>query len=256
MSIFTVKDLTVSAGGATILHDVGFSVGHNELIGLIGPNGAGKSTLLKSMIGLMPHKGSVRLLGDEVSAMGYDTRARSVAYLPQEHEIAWPVTVRHVVALGRQPFESGHPFGDFESGRVISDAMARMGISHLAGRVATSLSGGEKARVLIARALAQTTPLLVADEPAAGLDPAHQIGLMKVFRDLTGESRSVITSMHDLNLAARWCTRLILLSEGRIVADGPPEDVLTAERLAEVYGVRARIEAGEDGLAVTILDLA
>ena len=141
--------------------------------------------------------------------------------------------------LGRQPWREASVFGDYAGGHVIARAMECMGVDALADRRADTLSGGERARVLIARALAQAAPLLVADEPVAGLDPAHQIALMEVFGSLLHDGRSVVCSLHDLGLAARWCTRLVMLSEGRVVADGPPSAVLTPENLRRVYGVEA-----------------
>ncbi|AJY44788.1 ABC transporter [Martelella endophytica] len=243
--LLDLHNLSVRLAGRTVLNDIDLSVNHGEFIGLIGPNGAGKSTLLKAALGLIGASGDIRLTDLPLARLTPVERARAVAYLPQEHEIAWPVAARHVVALGREPWREGFAFGDYAGGQIVASAMTRMGVSHLAARPANALSGGERTRVLIARALAQTTPLLVADEPVAGLDPAHQIGLMKLFRSLLREGRSVIASMHDLGLAARWCTRLVMLHEGRIIADAAPAAVLTAENLRRVYGIEAFLgEAG------------
>nr|WP_272213275.1 ABC transporter ATP-binding protein [Marinicella sp. W31]MDC2879223.1 ABC transporter ATP-binding protein [Marinicella sp. W31] len=218
--LLSAERITVRIGARTIVDDVGFSVGHGELVGLIGPNGAGKSTLLKACLGLIRASGDVHLLKTPLAQMTPLERARAVAYLPQDHEIAWPVAVRHVVGLGRQPWRECSAFGDYAGGQIIAKAMARMGVASLAERRADTLSGGERARVLIARALAQATPLLIADEPVAGLDPAHQIALMEVFASLLREGRSVVCSLHDLGLAARWCTRLVMLSEGALSQTG------------------------------------
>ncbi|MET3598445.1 ABC transporter ATP-binding protein [Martelella mangrovi] len=238
--------LTVRIGGRAIVDNVAFSVGHGELVGLIGPNGAGKSTLLRACLGLIEASGDVSLLQMPLAQMTPLQRARVVAYLPQDHEIAWAVAVRRVVGLGRQPWRESGEAG----GQIVARAMERMGVDTLAERRADTLSGGERARVLIARALAQTTPLLVADEPVAGLDPAHQIALMEVFVSLLREGRSVVCSLHDLGLAARWCTRLVMLSEGRVVAEGTPETVLTAENLRRVYGVEAFFGHADGGPVV------
>lgn len=245
--MMSVRKLGVRYADRSVIDDISFDVGHGEFIGLVGPNGAGKSTLMKACLGLTDFRGEVSLLDKPMAAMSSLERARTVAYLPQDHEIAWPVKVRRVVALGRQPFLTGMAIGDYAGGQIVSSAMIRMGVAHLADRPANMLSGGERARVLIARALAQTTPLLFADEPVAGLDPAHQIGLMEVFRSLLREGRSVLCSMHDLGLAARWCTRLIMIDAGRIVADDVPEQVLTAENLEKVYGVKAFIGQADGG---------
>jgi iron complex transport system ATP-binding protein len=166
-----------------------------------------------------------------------------------------------VVALGRAPHRPG--FGGIGYGgldgadrAVIGEAMRRMDVEAFSQRIATDLSGGEKARVLAARALAQQTPLLLADEPTAGLDPSHQIAMMRLFRELAAAGRSVVASLHDLGLAARWCSRLILLDRGRIVADGVPDAVLTPETLRAVYGVEAFFAEAGGGRIVHPLDLA
>ena len=245
--LLRAENLTVRRDGRAIVDGVDLEVRRGEFVGLIGPNGAGKTTLLKAAIGLLPATGSVHLQESPLESLKAVERACRVAFLPQDHEIAWPVKVRHVVALGRQPWRERGAVGDFAGGQIIAEAMARMGVDAFADRAADTLSGGERARVLIARALAQATPLLVADEPVAGLDPAHQIGLMEVFSSLLREGRSVLVSLHDLGLAARWCTRLVVLDQGRIIADGTPERVLTPENLRRVYGVEAYFGHADGG---------
>jgi iron complex transport system ATP-binding protein len=226
MSLLQLENLTVKRGECPVLDGISLTIGQGEFVGLIGPNGAGKTTLLRAALGLLPHQGHSNL-----STLTPADRARRAAFLPQSREIAWPVTVEAVVALGRIT----HGTNDRTA---IDRALDRMGLTGFRGRTATALSGGEQARVLIARALAQDTPLLLADEPVAGLDPAAQIRTMQVFADLAAEGRSVIASVHDLGLAARHCTRLIMLETGRIAADGPPRDVLSDLLLARVFGVQ------------------
>ncbi len=245
--LLALQDIRARLGAREVLQGVSLTIGEGEFVGLIGPNGAGKSTLLRAVLGLVPATGRFAIAGRDVSAMASKTRGREIAYLPQEREIAWPVAVEDAVALGRLPYRK--PFGgESEADQAaVSQAMARMDIESLRGRPATELSGGEKARVLIARALAQQAPLLLADEPTAGLDPSHQIALMQLFGELAREGRGVIASMHDLGLAARWCTRLVLIDKGRVVADDVPEAVLTPERLEAVYGVEAFIEKSASG---------
>jgi iron complex transport system ATP-binding protein len=183
-------------------------------------------------------------------------RAARVAYLAQEREIAWAVPVETIVALGREPHRTGFTALTAHDRTIIDAAMQRMDIEPFRDRIATELSGGEKARVLTARALAQDAPLLLADEPTAGLDPAHQISLMRLFASLAADGKSVVASLHDLGLAARWCSRLLLLHKGRIVADGTPTQVLTPQTLRDIYGVETFF--GEAGGAPVIqpLDLA
>jgi len=234
MSLLSVTDLGVHLRGRDILRNVSFSIGKGELVGLIGPNGAGKTTLMRAALGLLPYQGECSL-----AALTPAQRARQVAWLPQSREIAWPVTVETVVMLGRTPHLGRTGAPDAADRERVDAALERMDLCGLRHRAATYLSGGEQARVLIARALAQDTPLLLADEPIAGLDPAHQIVTMQTFAALAEQGRSVLVSMHDLGLAVRHCTRLILLGGGGLVADGPPSQVMTPERLSEVFGITA-----------------
>lgn len=255
--LLTTRNLSVSLGDRPVIDALSMEVHAGELVGLIGPNGAGKSTLLRSLVGLLPSGGDVTISGRRGADLTLAERATLMAYVPQEHEIVWPMSVERLVGLGRMPHGSAFA-GRYRNDDVkaVRQAMERMDICRFAGRPATALSGGEKARVLIARALAQETPILIADEPAAGLDPAHQIALMRTFRSLAAEGRAVIATLHDLGLAARWCTRLILLNDGAIAADGPPREVLNEKTLAEVYGIRAYLGTADGGPVVQILDIA
>ena len=228
MTLLRLDNLTARRGPCAVLSGVSLDVGPGECVGLIGPNGAGKTTLMRAALGLMPGEGTSSL-----AALSANARAAQAAWLPQSPQIAWPVTVRHLVSLGAMARgrPADHP--------TVARALDRLALGPFANRAANSLSGGEQARVLIARALAQDTPLLLADEPIAGLDPAQQIRSMRVFRDLAEEGRSVMVSLHDLGLAARHCTRIIVLHNGGLVADGRPEAVLTDELMARVFGVTA-----------------
>ncbi len=256
MTRLDVSGLSVSLAGAKVLDDVSFAVQPGEFVGLIGPNGAGKSTLLKAVLQLAPATGSVRIDGRNAAAMRAKERARLVSYLPQERDVAWAMTVEMLVSLGRAPRQPAFaPQGNADRAAVHA-AMRRMDVSHLGNRAATELSGGELARVLIARALAQDTPLLLADEPAAGLDPLHQITLMRTFASLAGEGRAVIASLHDLGLAARWCTRIVLLHRGRILSDGAPEAVLSEPNIRTAYGVTILFHRVGNDWIVQPLDLA
>lgn len=234
MSLLTVSDLGVQLRGRDILRDVSFAIGEGELVGLIGPNGAGKTTLMRAALGLLAYRGHCSL-----AAMAPAERARQAAWMPQSREIAWPVTVETVVMLGRTPHLGRTGTPDAADRERVDAALDRMDLTGLRHRAATHLSGGEQARVLIARALAQDTPLLLADEPIAGLDPAHQIAAMRTFAALAEQGRSVLVSMHDLGLAVRHCSRLILLGGGGLVADGPPAQVMTPARLSDVFGITA-----------------
>jgi len=245
MSRLTLSGLTCRLAGRTVVDAVDLTLQPGEFVGLIGPNGAGKTTLLRAALGLLPFTGH-----SSIAALPVRARARAAAFMPQGREIAWPLTVEDLVALGRV----AHPDAAAAADRAATDrAIAALRLDGLRHRPATSLSGGEQARALLARALAQETPLLVTDEPAAGLDPAAQIEVMELFRDLAAEGRTILSSLHDLGSAARHCSRLILLEGGRITADGPPEAVLTAENLARSFGVTAHVERGPHGLIFQIL---
>jgi iron complex transport system ATP-binding protein len=255
MSLLAVSGLSATLGRQRVLSDVSFAVGPGEFVGLIGPNGAGKSTLLKAALGIVASRGSISIAGSDAATLGARERAASIAYVAQEHEIAWAIPVEAVVALGRTPYRPAFAALSSTDHVAIERAMRHMEVDSFRDRAATDLSGGEKARVLIARALAQETPLLLADEPTAGLDPSHQITLMRLFADQAKQGRSVVASMHDLGLAARWCNRLILLDRGQIIADGSPETVLTPESLASVYGVEAYFGTAAGRTVIQPLDL-
>jgi iron complex transport system ATP-binding protein len=242
MTGLTLSDFAVARGPCDVLRDIDLHVGAGEFVGLLGPNGAGKTTLMRAALGLMPHRGRSSLADLPVAQ-----RARHVAWLPQAREIGWPVSVQDVVTLGRLPHLARGQKPGAADRAAIDAALDRMGLHGFRGRIATQLSGGEQARVLIARALAQDTAVLMADEPAAGLDPAHQLGLMETFSAEAAAGRSVIASLHDLGLAARFCTRLVVLHQGGIAADGPPAQVLTPDLLARVFHIRAYVRQTEDG---------
>ncbi|WEX11285.1 ABC transporter ATP-binding protein [Chelativorans sp. AA-79] len=243
-----VEHLDVSLSGRPVLHGINMALSPGEVVGLLGPNGAGKSTLMRALAGQIAAGGRMRLDGGDLAGLAPAARARLLAYLPQARVIGWRLTVRDLVALGRLPWRSFGVRPTVEDERIVADALKLMDIAHLAQRPATELSGGEQARVLAARAVAQSTSLLIADEPASGLDPAHQMMMMHALRRLAAEGRTILVSLHDLTLAARWCDRVVMLKEGRTAAEGAPEEVMTPERLAEVYGVTAHFARDEGGM--------
>ena len=241
-TLLSLDGLTALRGECPVVDNVSVSIGAGECVGLIGPNGAGKTTLMRAALGLLPAKGASSL-----TALSPSERARAVAWLPQARDIAWPMTVETVVALGRIPHLPRGTKLRAEDQAAVDAALAEMDLTNFADRLANQLSGGEQARVLIARALAQQTPLLMVDEPIAGLDPAHQIGTMESFAALAADGKSVVVSLHDLGLAARHCTRILMLSQGRLIADGSPAEVLTPERLTTVFGIRVFYENTTQG---------
>lgn len=250
MSVLELQNLTVRRGECPVVDHVSATVSAGECVGLIGPNGAGKTSLLRGAQGLLAHEGQSSL-----AALPRAERARQVAWMPQAREIAWPVTVETAVALGRLPRLPRGTKLRPEDQDAVDAALERMGLAGFRDRIATQLSGGEQARVLIARALAQQTPLLLVDEPIAGLDPAAQIATMQVFAELAAEGHAVVVSIHDLGLAARFCTRLIMMLAGRKVADGTPDAVLTPENLSDVFGVSAYFAQTDQGTVFQPMDL-
>jgi len=239
MTMLRGIDIGVRSGTRALLEQVTLDVAPGMLLGLIGPNGAGKTTLLRVLAGLLvPSAGRVLLDGRPLSSLPGDARGRAIAYLPQSPELAPGMAVADIVALGRLPHRSRGMHRD--DARAIERAMARAGVEPFAHRMAGLLSGGERARVALARALAVEAPILLADEPAAALDPAQALGVMALLRDLADAGMAVVIVMHDLAQAPRFCTHLSLLHDGRRVASGAPSAVLTDAALHDVYGITAR----------------
>ena len=249
-SCLSLQDFTVHRGECPVVDQVSTELRAGDLVGLIGPNGAGKTTLMRGALGLLPHQGHSSL-----SALPANARARAVAWLPQTREIAWPVSVETLVMLGRVPHLGAGQSPRGEDHAAVSEALAAMDLTGFATRPATALSGGEQARVLMARALAQNCPLIMADEPVAGLDPRHQIATLAHLQSLTQSGKAALVSLHDLGLAARFCDRLILMDHGQKIAEGPPEGVLTEDHLRRVFGITAHITQSEQGLIFQALEV-
>jgi iron complex transport system ATP-binding protein len=247
-----LERVAVSLGGRRIVEHISADLA-GGVTGLIGPNGAGKSTLVRAIAGLVPSEGAILIDGMRVGSMPLLDRARRIAYLPQGQAVHWPLTVERLVALGRLPHLAPFARQGAADGAAIEMALERTDLLGLRDRPVDQLSGGERARVLLARALAVEAPLLLADEPLAALDPSHQIDVMRLLRAEADRGATVIAVLHDLTLAARWCDRLLLIDQGRLVADGSPRDVLTADRIGAVYGVSAYIgEADGEPLVVPL----
>jgi iron complex transport system ATP-binding protein len=231
------RGIRVRRGAATLIDDVSVTVAPGRILGILGPNGAGKSTLLKVLAGLeIPAEGSVTLAGRPLGAIDRRDRARMIAYLPQQGEIGWAVTVRQLVGLGRLPH--GVRPGP-EDRAAIETALGVTDMLILADRAVTTLSGGERARALLARALAVAAPVLLADEPLLSLDPCHQLGLMAILRRLADAGSAIGLVLHDLGFAVRFCDEILLLDRGRQVGAGAPAATLSPANLATAYRIEA-----------------
>lgn len=243
MTNVKIESLSIRRSGADLLRSVSISARAGEFIGIIGPNGAGKSTLLRAAAGLeKPDAGTVLMNGAPVAGMPPLTRARALAYLPQAREVHWAITAEAVVSLGRFAYGAPHRLGPADRAAVEA-AFAAADCGSFRSRVVSTLSGGEQARIHLARALAAETPVIVADEPTAALDLKHALSIVAILRAKAGAGGLVLAALHDFDLARRFCTRVIVLNEGALIADGAPENVLTAGLLECVFGVSSD-EAG------------
>lgn len=237
MSRLAWNQVSLSRQGNPVLEGVSLSVAEGEMIGLVGPNGAGKTALLRLAVGFeKPDAGEALLDGQPLSSLPAAERARRLAYLPQQAETAWPITVEQAVALGRLPHGDRNP-------AAVERALDAVGMIAFKDRPLTRLSGGERALVLLARALAVEAGLLLLDEPTANLDPAHQLRVMEVLRKRADHGDAVVVVMHDLSLATRSCDRLAVLHRGRVAADGTPGTILDDPLLREVFSIT--VERGQ-----------
>jgi iron complex transport system ATP-binding protein len=249
-----VRGVSFSYGLRPALEGVSFDAAAGELVGLVGPNGAGKSTLLKLVAGLAaPAAGVVRLAGLDPCAAPRRAVARVCALVPQEAQVAWPFTVREAVMMGRAARQGLLALPDRFDRGAVEGALQACDLIALADRRLDALSGGERRRVFFARALAQEPRVLLLDEPTAFLDLAHQVAAMRMALVAARAGLCVVAVLHDLNLAAQACHRLVVLSGGRVVAEGPPAEVLDAERVAAVWGLEVwRGENGATGAPVVL----
>jgi iron complex transport system ATP-binding protein len=241
MSGLVLDAVSVNLGSRRVVADVSLAVPAGTLLAVVGPNGAGKTSLLRALAGLVPHSGAIRFGGADLGALSAGARARRIGYLPQRADFAWALSVRDAVGLGRLPH--GDPFGRLSpvDRAAVDEALRRLDLTSFADRAVTALSGGERARVMLARVLATRAPLLVLDEPTAALDAAHQFEVAGLMRALAAEGSTVVAVLHDLTLAARFADQVLVLDGGRAVASGPPQTALTEARLAETFGLAIRM---------------
>lgn len=252
MSVLEACGLQLRAGRRTVLDGVSARFVPGQVTAILGANGAGKSTLLAALAGLsQPKEGQVRLGEGALLELAPRRRAQRLGFIPQIPEIAWGLEVRAVVGLGRLPWLGARGLSAPDDAAV-DRALAAARVEDLAHRDITTLSGGERARALIARALAGEPEWLLADEPFAGLDPRHALEAGDLFKRLAGEGSGVLLTLHDLTLAARLADRVLVLGHGRVLADGSPAEAMTPEILASAYGIDARLRETEHGLAIEI----
>lgn len=250
----SAHQLTLILNGKKVAAEVNITAAAGEFVGLIGPNGAGKSSVLRMLAGLAkPAAGDVYIAPDTTSMsllnIKAQERARFMAYLAQKETPAWPLSVKNLVALGRSPWNSNIDKNNLDEA-AIQTAMQMTEVSELSERPVTELSGGELQRVLLARVFAGEPRLILADEPISALDVYHQLHIMELLQSHAQSGGAVIAALHDLSLAARFCSRLVLMHQGKVVASGEPVDVLTPQNLAQVYGVRAHVDCRDDGVVI------
>ncbi len=239
-----IDNVSVNIGKKPIVHDVSLTDGEGEFVGIIGPNGSGKSTLLKTIYRVLdPVAGVIRIGGDDISSLPLKECALRTAVVAQHNYYNFDFTVMDVVMMGRSPHKQPMEPDTEEDRQIALDSLGKIGMEAFADRDFFTLSGGEQQRVVLARALAQQTPILLLDEPTNHLDIKYQLQLMDTIRDL---DLTVLCALHDLNIAGAYCDRLVLMKDGRAIKVGTPEEILTPENIRETYGVDATVRRDED----------
>ncbi len=252
--LLQIEDVSFSYDEEPVLKDVSFDLRQGEFVGVIGPNGSGKSTLLKLLGGVLAYDGgSISFRETDLRQCNRKEFARSVAWISQEHPMVFPFKVSEIVLMGRHPYLSPLTFEGQDDFDIARGAMELTQTLKFSDRGFNEISGGEKQRVIIASAIAQEPEMMLLDEPTSALDIKYQMQILKILRRLNHQDGiTLVLAMHDLHLASKFCQRLILLSEGKIVCDGPPEDVLKKEILEEVYGVKVKLFRDEEDGSVLV----
>jgi iron complex transport system ATP-binding protein len=237
--ILQADNVRVRIGAAEIVRDATLALRRGEFAVLLGPNGAGKTTLMRALAGLLPAEGTITIEGQSLAALPAQARARRIAYLPQGNVFHWPMPVEDIVRLGRYPHDDQFSAPAADDLAAVKRAMAATAIEALAGRSVTSLSGGERARVALARALATEATILLADEPTVSLDARHQLIVMQLLRGAAHAGGAVLAVVHDLALAARFADTVLVMADGRLVAQAPPAEALSDAIMADVFRISA-----------------
>lgn len=256
MGLLTVKQLEFRTDTRSILTGIDCALHAGEFVGLIGANGTGKTTLLRLLMGLLtPSAGSVWIRGKPTTHYSRRALARQITLVPQDTGISYPFSVRELVTMGRHPYlRRFTPISQHDMA-IVQAAMQALAVDAFAERPVTALSGGERQRVMIARALAQQTPIILLDEATASLDVCHQLDVLTAAKKLADQGHLVIAAIHDLNMASRFCNRILMLNQGQLVANGSPVETLTQHRLRQYFSVETAIEVARhtNGLMITPL---
>tara|TARA_B100000686_G_scaffold77621_1_gene83695 strand:- start:236 stop:1033 length:798 start_codon:yes stop_codon:yes gene_type:complete len=253
-SVIHLKNIRFAYKTEIVLNDVSLKIDQGELVGVIGPNGSGKSTLLKLMAGILyPDQGLVDFMDRNIGSIKRRELAQTLSWIPQENHLTFPFQGMEVVLMGRHPYLGPMSFEKKKDISVAEWAMDLTNTRQFSSRLFTEISGGEKQRVILASAIAQEPEVMILDEPTSALDIKYQIEILKILKKLNKEQQMTqVLAMHDLQLASRFCKRLILLDKGEIVHDGSPHEVLTEKLLGKVYGVRIKVFTNEDNGSLII----
>ena len=245
--LMTWRDVFVVRDNRYLLRNINFDLFKDDFIAIVGPNGAGKTTLLRTAAGLLRADGYAAILRRQASGLASQERARLISYLPQQRDFAWPMSARSVVSLGINTF--GDKTG--EPSLRVDDSLRSLGISHLSDKPINKLSGGERARIFLARALVSSSPILIADEPLNSLDPSAQLCAMELLARRAGSGRPVIAAFHEIGLALRHATKILIIRDGYMLAYAPPSIIVESDALSRAYGVKFNCYSTPYGYDVT-----